>query len=176
MTTSIALATIADLEAHPGRCELINGEIVETSPVGHDHGLSAGDIYSVLRAWSRSRPFRVLVGDVGFIWSADMVRAPDIAVITAADSERAPRRGFLPFAPVLAVEVISPTDEWSAVKMKAHGWMTHGARLVWAVDPVSQTVDVFMDGRHVSELGMTDRLEGGTALPEFSCLVSELFS
>jgi Uma2 family endonuclease len=176
MSTQIAPATIADLERHPGRCELINGEIVEMSPVGHDHGMSAGDVYSVLRAWARGKAFRVLVGDVGFHWSGGQVRAPDVAVITAEQSASAPRRGYLSFPPVLAVEVISPTDEWSEVKAKAHGWMTNGARLVWTVDPVSQTVDVFMDGRHVSELGKSDRLDGGSILPGFSCAVSEFFA
>ena len=29
MSTQIAPATIADLECHPGRCELIDGEIIE---------------------------------------------------------------------------------------------------------------------------------------------------
>ena len=53
--------------------------------------------------------------------------------------------------------------------------MANGARLVWTVDPVSQTVDVFMNGRHVSELGKADRLDGGGILPDFSCAVSEFF-
>ena len=108
MSTQIAPATIADLERHPGRCELINGEIVEMSPVGHDHGMSAGDVYSVLRTWARGKAFRVLVGDVGFHWSGGQVLAPDVAVITAEQSASAPRRGYLAFPPLLAVEVISP--------------------------------------------------------------------
>lgn len=171
----LAHATIADLERHPGRCELINGELIEMSPMGYDHGTVMGSVHVALAVWARGRPFRTLVGDVGFIWSPDTVRAPDVAIITTEQAENAPRRGFLPFAPVLAVEVVSPGDQYSEVHGKAEGWLAHGTALVWIVDPRRQTVEVCTPGMPVRTLHADDELTGGSALPDFACRVGELF-
>jgi Uma2 family endonuclease len=175
MTIMTHHATIADLEQHPGRCELINGEVIEMAPVGLEHGLYAGDAFALLQAWARARPYRVLVGDVGFIWSQDTVRAPDVAVIRAADAEQAPRRGFLPFPPVLAVEVISPSDAWSDVQEKAAGWLVHGAALVWLVDPRQRCVEVWTTGELVRRLDLHATVDGGDVLPGFSAPVAAFF-
>ena len=49
MTTTVpALATIADLERHPGRCELIDGEIIEMAPTGFEHGRSSSRVDRIL--------------------------------------------------------------------------------------------------------------------------------
>jgi hypothetical protein len=43
--------------------------------------------------------------------------------------------GDLPFAPDLAVEVISFSDSFADVETKARVWLERGARLVWVVEP-----------------------------------------
>ena len=172
---AIALSTIADLEQHPGRCELIDGEILDMSPTGYEHSWITVNIGARLHEWARGKPFAVIGGDPGFIWDAHTVRAPDVAVLSAAQAAQAPARGFIPFPPLLAVEVVSPTDEWSAVKRKAKGWLTFGAQAVWIVDPDTKSIDVYTTGFGVVELEQADVLAGGALLPGFSVPVAELF-
>lgn len=177
MSTQIAPATIADLECHPGRCELINGEIVEMSPSGHGQGFVSANIASALIVHVRAtkQGCQVLTNDPGFILDDQNVRAPDVAVISFEQVKAAPQRGYMRFVPRLAVEVVSPGDEWSEVKSKARMWLNHGVAMVWVVDPRSQTVEVYRQNAQAVELGMTDCLDGGDVIPGFSSLVSELF-
>jgi Uma2 family endonuclease len=175
-TTGIAAATIADLEKHPGRCELIDGEIIEMAPTGFEHGRSSSRVDRILGRWSEGRPFEVLTCDPGFIWNPQTVRAPDVAVITADQASRAPARGYMPFPPVAVVEVVSPGDEWSEVKGKVHGWLGFGVGMVWVVDPRTRSVEVHVPGQPVQELGIRDEIGGGAVLPGFACRVADFFA
>jgi Uma2 family endonuclease len=175
-TTALPLATIADLEQHPGRCELIDGEIVKMAPTGFEHGRSSSRVDRILGRWSEGKPFEVLTCDPGFIWNPQTVRAPDVAVITAAQASKAPARGYMPFPPALVVEVVSPSDEWSEVKAKVRGWLDFGVQMVWVVDPGTHSVDVHVPGQSVTELGLRDRVDGGNVLPGFTCQVADFFA
>ncbi len=175
-TTATALSTIADLERHSGRCELVNGEIITMSPTGFEHGRSSSDIVQILGRWCADRGFTVLTCDPGFIWDEHTVRAPDVAVLTAEQAATAPTRGFLTCAPVLVVEVVSPSDEWSELKAKVRGWLAFGVRQVWIVDPGTRTAEVHALGRPVQEFGENDELRGEPDLPGFACRVGAFFA
>jgi Uma2 family endonuclease len=174
---AIAPATLADLERHPGRCELIDGEIIEMAPAGFEHALVVNRIGFLLESHRQRAGLDgcVLAGDPGFILDERHVRAPDVAYLTADRMATAPARGFMPFVPSMAVEVVSPGDAWSDVKQKARMWLDHGVRLVWVVDPISRTVEVLPAGKPVVEFNGDDRLDGGDVLPGFSCAVSDCF-
>lgn len=176
-TTSSALATIADLEQHPGRCELIDGEIVEMSPAGFEHGFVVANVAALLRAVVlQGKLGRVLAGDPGFIFDQHNVRAPDVAFLDRDRVAKAPVRGFMPFVPNLAVEVVSPGDSHSEVVAKARMWLQRGVGLVWVVDPPSQTVEIHVRGAPIIIREATDRIDGGDVLPGFSCQVAEFFA
>lgn len=172
---AIAAATIQDLEAHPGRCELIHGEIIELSPVGPFHGYITTFIANALTPYAATHRGAVLSGDVGFIWSSDTVRAPDVAYLDEAGRLAMPRRGFMPLPPVLAVEVVSPTDHWTDVRRKVRGWLEYGAAMVWVVDPEDETVEIHQPGMPVQELTSTGTIGGGGALPGLVIPVKSLF-
>jgi len=179
MTTKAALATIADLEQHPGRAELIHGELIEMSPTGFAHARVTLIIGSLLRTFVKGHavPGEVLVGDPGFIWDEQNVRAPDVAYLDAEQVSRAPERGFMPFSPALAIEVVSPGDRWTEVRAKVRGWLAHGTRMVWIVDPCDHTVEVVVLGTaSPRELTVADTIDGGAVVPGFSVQVSEFFA
>jgi Uma2 family endonuclease len=179
MTTTVpALATIADLELHPGRCELIEGEIIDMAPAGFEHGRAMARIgYLLARHVEAQRlPGAVLVGDPGFILDDHNVRAPDVAYLDAERCAQAPKRGFMRFVPNLAVEVVSPGDSYSDTVAKARLWISQGVSLVWVADPHSQTVEVYAQGQPVRQLEVGDRIDGGMVLPGFACTVGELFA
>ena len=175
MSTSIARATIADLEAFPGRCEFIDGEIIVMAPASPEHGRVTSRVDRVLGAYADKKGGEVLTGDVGFIWDENTIRAPDVAYLDAKRSKMIPSRGYMAQMPNLVVEVVSPNDNWSEVKQKVRGWLEHGVSLVWVVDPETKTVEVHAAGKPVTELMNSQQIDGGAVLPGFKARVSSFF-
>src|SRR5947209_7097175 len=96
------------------RHELIDGEVRTMSPPGGEHGGVAGTIHGHFARFCFEHPVAwVLAAETGFILrrSPDRVRAPDVAVVR---TEKIPSEGFpkqyIPGAPDLVVEVVSPSD------------------------------------------------------------------
>lgn len=180
MTTAIAstLATIADLEQHPGRSELIDGEIIEMAPAGFEHGRAMLRIGHLLLTYTEANriPGAVLAGDPGFILDEQNVRAPDVAYLDAERCALAPKRGYMRCVPNLAVEVVSPGDSYTETLEKARMWLRRGVALVWVVDPASQTAEIHAQGQPVHHLEVTDRVDGGGVLPGFACLLGDFFA
>ena len=107
------------------RRELIHGEVIEMAPVGGVHGRFTLKIGRKLAEHvERFGGGEVVVGDVGFVLNLptdpERVRAPDVAFISSPrlPGGRLPE-GFLPRAPDLAVEVLSPTDNPVEVQQQA---------------------------------------------------------
>ena len=80
----------------------------------------------------------------------------------------------MPFAPDLAVEIVSPTDRMSDVTRKVLDYVDAGARLVWIIDPVNRTVAVHRSRSDVIMLRDSDTLDGGDVLPGFRLALAEL--
>ena len=124
-----------------------------------------------------SRPYAVLTG-VGFDLTKDpdTVRAPDVAFLS-------PRRlrevegvmGYIPGAPDLAVEVISPTDLYLDVHDTVAEWLEHGAQIVFMVNPRRKTVAVHRPGQPIQTLGMDDTLTAEDVVPGWTLAVRDLF-
>jgi Uma2 family endonuclease len=167
---------IAALAERQDRCELVDGEIVAMSPAGFTHGRVITKISRILDEFSESSGSGAVVisGDSGFIWDARNVRAPDVAVVSAADAAQAPESGFVPFSPLIAIEVVSPSDSWNAVHKKAQGWLDHGAKVVWVVDPVDRLVVIHLPDRTTREV-RGDATLVADALPGFTCPVAAFF-
>src|SRR5262245_41778463 len=99
-----------DLDGHH---DLIRGELISMAPAGARHGKIAASVAYFLRRHLESNPIGTAYGaETGFILtrSPDTVLAPDAAFVRGdrlpSDEEQ---EGFLPFAPDLAVEVLSPS-------------------------------------------------------------------
>lgn len=116
-------------------------------------------------------------GDVGFVVARnpDTVLAPDISFVR---SERIPKTGcpkFFDGPPDLAVEIVSPGDRPSEVEAKARHWIGCGASLVWVVNGVKKTVDVYSAGRERRTILLDGQLDGGEVLPGFIATLREIF-
>jgi Uma2 family endonuclease len=55
-------------------------------------------------------------------------------------------------------------------------YLDAGVRLVWLVDPASQTVTIFRPDAIPTKLGVDENLDGGEVLPDFAVAVAEIFS
>ena len=106
----------------------------------------------------------------------DTVREPDIAFTSV---ERMPLgadvAGYAEVVPDLVVEVASPGDSRRAAYDKAHMWLDHGVRLVWAVHAEARAVDIYRPAHATLTISGEGALDGLDVLPGFSCPLEAIF-
>jgi len=153
------------------RYDLIEGMLYSMSPTGGVHGEIGGDILGYLHAYVTPRRLgRVYGAETGFRLARDpdTVLGPDVAFVRA---ERLPARRerdtFLPLAPDLAVEIVSPGDRLTAVGKKVQAYLRAGVPLVWVIHPRRLTVTEYRPGQPERVYRPTDTLEGGDIIPGF---------
>ena len=83
---------------------------------------------------------------------------------------------FVEGAPLLAVEVLSPSDSHEGTTDKIGTYLRCGVKLVWIVDPVFQTVTVFRPDTAPALFNATQEIDGGTSLPGFRVAIREFFA
>lgn len=178
-----AVTTAEQLAALPRdnrRYELVKGELRVMSPAGGRHGRVAMKLAQLLAN-------HVHAGDMGVVYAAetgfllqrdpDTVRAPDVAFVSKLRADQIEDdTGFLPLAPDLAAEVISPTDTFSAVEEKAFDWLSAGTRLVLLVDPASRRVHAYRSADNIIVLGEDEQLEADDVVNQWRVDVGSLFT
>lgn len=175
--------TAEDLLALPEdgyRYELVEGEIIRMSPPSGEHGSLAGRFVHFLYVHEDSpRPGHILV-ETGFILTRDpdTVRSPDVSYIRRDRVSREQlQRGFIPGAPDLAVEIMSPSDTVAETLAKVQAYLAAGTLLVVVLEPRTQSVSVYRpDGTaRVLRAAANDTLELPEVMVGFKVAVSELF-
>ena len=179
-TTVMTAEDLFDMEDDGYLYELVRGELVRMTPPGGAHGSVSGEIYWYIRNHLTAHDIgRVYPQDTGFLLARnpDLVRAPDVAFVR---SDRLPPNpiafeGYLPVAPDLAVEVVSPSDRAGAVHEKVMDYLEAGTRLVWVVHPRRRTVTVYHPDGSARVLHEGDELDGEDVLPGFRLPVAAIF-
>jgi Uma2 family endonuclease len=171
--------TIAEFEAmaREGIWELVDGEPVEMMATGGRSGWISSRIISRLEQFAEPRKAGwVFSAETGFVLFPDRetVRSPDAAVVRR-DRLPEPPESFVPLAPDLAVEVLSPSDRMAEALGKIGMYLDAGVGLIWLVDPATRTVTVYRLNAAPETLGSGDILDGGRVLPGFTLPVSEIF-
>lgn len=160
------------------RYELVDGELVEGT-------MSFESVWIATLLCLKLNEF-VLPLSLGFVAGdglgyqcfedPDKVRRPDasfvrIGRLTLAQFES----GHCQIAPDLAVEVVSPNDLFADIERKANEYLSAGVRLVWVLNPETQTILVYRPDGSMAHLSAKDELEGESVLPGFRCAVRSLF-
>jgi Uma2 family endonuclease len=83
--------------------------------------------------------------------------------------------GAWPFAPDLAIEVVSPSDRFDDVLAMVQEYLRAGTRLVWGFHPRTKTIMVCRTNGEVQLLRAQDELSGEDLLPGFHCQGDDLF-
>ena len=165
---------------HNRRAELIHGEVFDMSPAGGEHGIIAMRLGGRLFAYAEEhKSGEVCAAETGFIVrrNPDTVRAPDVAFISheRMGSTRRPKK-FWPFAPDLAVEVVSPSDIAEESEQKVRDWFQGGTLQVWIVYPATHAIHVYRSATDVRILEDGDALTDDAVVPGFSCVVADIFA
>ncbi len=168
-----------------------------------DDGYRYEVVEGVLVRLAGSRPKAVRITDRLYRRLGDYVEAHDLGATTPPDGvydfehTGQPNTGLLPdigfyygfreslvqddqpypFAPDLAVEVASPSQDHDAMDNKARRYLRGGTGLVWVVWPQEETVDMWRPGDVTpsSTLTVADGLNGESVVPGFTYPVARLF-
>lgn len=173
-------ATVADLYRVQEKAELVNGEIVTTSPASFGHGRTAGVIYMSLVEYEEQTGNGVAVPDnVGFL--CDLRHRQSFSPDAAYHYGPCKDDEFIDGAPTLAVEVRSPEDfgpvKESELAAKRADYFVAGTQVVWDVDAIRDgVIRVYRatapDQPTVYRVG--DIAEAEPALPGFRLPVAEV--
>lgn len=180
-TTPACRYTPDDLLAMPDgdRYELVDGELVERDMSGLSSEVArklAGRAGMFADEQGLGHTFGPDCGYQCFPFDPGRVRGPDASFIRADRiSAEELESGHISVAPDLAVEVISPNDQAFELNRKIEEYLRAGVRLVWVIDPLSRTVDVYRPQGSDNRLREHDELSGEDVLPGFRCPVRELF-
>lgn len=141
MAVMVTMLTRADLDALPDdnrRHELIDGQLIMTPAPGTNHQTVADALTSLLRSEVRgtelkavSAPFDVVLGD--------HVVEPDVVVARRQDLTGQD----LPAAPVLVIEVLSPSTRQVGLGRKRDLYAEAGVPHYWIVDPEEPAFTIY---------------------------------
>jgi Uma2 family endonuclease len=188
MSTTTRLITADELLVMPRRdeqgnsriLELIRGEVRRMSPTGITHGIVCTNIAGELRTFVEANNLGVVCGaETGFVLERDpdTVLGADAAFISHERFAKVENPDkFGPFAPDLAVEVMSPSSTMREMEAKVTLYFGAGARAVWVFNPKRKTAAVYSSPSDVHVLSEQDVLEGGGVLPGFRLELSKLFA
>ncbi len=159
------------------RFELINGEAVEMGTSGIWQSYIAARIVSFLMNFVTERQLGlVTTADGSYYLTPHDLRVPDAAFINNDKVARLQHpEGFAPFAPDLAVEVISPTNTAIEMREKVKLYLQSGTSLVWLVYPETREVIVHYADDTSKTFSIEDTLDGGDILPGFTLAVADIF-
>src|ERR1043165_2240070 len=188
MSTTTRLITADELEDMPHRdehgndcrLELIRGELKVMSPTKPPHGIGCARIAAALINFVEANELGMAFGaETGFVVERDPDTVLGVDASFVSHEKLATVENwdkFFPFAPDLAVEVLSPSNTAKEINEKVAFYFAAGSRAVWVFNPKRSTATVYSSPSEFQTLGEQETLDGGDILPGFRLALSKLFA
>jgi Uma2 family endonuclease len=162
------------------RLELIRGEVTKKALFSPLHGILCAEIATIIGTFVEANGLGTVFGTgTGFLVerNPDTVLGIDVAFVSYEKLKGIENLdNFLPFAPDLAVEVLSPSNTAREIDEKVALYFAAGSRAVWVFNPKQRTAAVYASPSEARILGEQDTLDGGDVLPGFQLDLSKLFA
>ena len=134
---SISLEEYLATSYKPDR-EYIDGHLKEKAVTGFRHGVTQGLLF--LWFHERRREWAILASlETRTEVSQDRVRLPDVVIVRKGEEAE----GALTKPPLVAIEVLSPTDSYSDLRERATDLRAMGTENIWLLDPLRRTVELW---------------------------------
>jgi Uma2 family endonuclease len=163
---------------------LIRGELRPREPAttirNQIHGEVEASVVFELKLWLREQPEprgSISCGEAGFRLRRDPDTLVGIDVAYTSAEIRARTAGkptVYDGPPVLAVEILSPSDKHEDIVEKVGDYLEAGS-VVWVVDPDFRNVIVHQPGQEEQLFNARQELSGEPYLPGFRVPVKQLF-
>jgi Uma2 family endonuclease len=169
------LFSLIDAERH-WRCAVFGDELIWVPPANPWSSSLASELGLLLTNRIRALPgptIRAFGADAGFR-IADTPRphgrlvSPDFAIVRQSrlTEHTAPRHGFWPLMPDLALEVRSPGDAPLVWEKKLSAYFGISGGTLWAIDPQGRSVLVYVDGSPGPEQGAIQERDAVLRVPD----------
>jgi Uma2 family endonuclease len=170
------MSTTPEITLDPDKLyEIVNGQPEEKEMPGARHGGVSGRLAIELGIYLKANKLGELYPETNFQIGQNE-RILDLAFVSAA---RIPPEGEpetkWPFAPDLAIEVISPTDMYEKVYAKALEYLAAGVKQVWLVSPEHHTITIYRSATDITAFPGESELQSEDLLPGFRCSLREIF-
>jgi Uma2 family endonuclease len=145
------------------------------------HSRLMSRIDQILSNWLESLPEprgEIASGEAGFQLTSDPNTLVGIDVAYASAEVVAntpPTARFYAGIPVLAVEILSPSDSQERINEKIDLYRETGVPLIWIVDPALKTILVLRAGEEPELFNIRQELAGAPELPGFRVAVADVF-
>ncbi len=120
--------------------EYLDGELREKSMGKIPHGRVQGLL--IVRFWLHGEQWHIFAAsEVRTQVTPSHVRLPDVVVLPASTEER----GALTSPPLVAIEIMSPTDSYNDRRFRAMDLEQMGVKNIWLIDEGARTLEVWRD-------------------------------
>ncbi|MDX1942833.1 MAG: Uma2 family endonuclease [Saprospiraceae bacterium] len=156
-----------------------HGNIIFMSPVHSDSGFYEGEVFAMLKAWSKKTKLGVAFSSsTGFTLPNRAIRSPYASWVSMnqwqALTEKE-KKSFAPVCPDFVVEIRSKTDSLKDLQEKMLEWIENGTQLGWLIDIKSKQTYIYRaDGSIEIVKGFDKILTGENVLPGLEFELSNL--
>jgi Uma2 family endonuclease len=161
---------VIDIEARENRlCELVEGVLVE-KPMGYYESRLAAVLIHFIEKFLDEHDLGIVLGaDATLRLMPNLVRMPDVSFVSwdKLPNREPPPEPIPDLVPDLAVEVLSESNTPKEMRRKLREYFSVGVRLVWIIDPKSQTAVAHTSPTKKTRIPRDGALEGGAVLPGF---------
>ena len=175
--------TEAELQALPEDGyihEVVDGELVISPKNNSLHGTISARLLTAVCTFVMARKLgAVWDSSTGFWMHNRNCRAPDISFISKerlkALGFKSTDRSFIPGAPDLAVEILSPSNTRVEIDERLKDFFSSGTQIAWIINPDPECVEVCHAPDKRKLLGSGADLDGEHLLPGFRYPIADLF-
>jgi hypothetical protein len=152
---------------------------IDLSIIGGEQGEIAGKVFLRIGLHVEERGLgRVTTAGTAYA-VANTLLDPDVGFVAMVRAPSGLPKGHIPFAPDLAVEIVSPDEKPRHVLDRIERYLENGTRLVWVIYPDERIVDVWRRGErgglNKQKVSIDGTLDGEDVLPGFKLAVRGIF-
>jgi Uma2 family endonuclease len=148
-----------------------NGDLLIMPPTGGETGNRNGRITQQLFNWSdRDGTGIAFDSSTGFKLPNGADRSPDaswIPLVKWNSLTPTQKQKFLPLSPDFVIELLSPSDKLDKTQEKMQEYLDNGTSLGWLINPQTQQVAIYRQGKEVEVLDSPNSLSGENILSGF---------
>ena len=172
----MSVAEFAEMDtADTEQYELVEGELVPLASPTPWHARVRHLLERLLGNYFDRNAIGLVMSEMDSRLSEDTIRRPDVSILLAAKSKSFDwTKSPLPFAPNIAVEVLSPSELATDVRRKTLQYLAAGSEEVWQLD--YKNGEILIQTNTGIRLLRSDDLLESPLLPGFSVPVNTLLS
>ncbi len=138
IATGISLEEYLAQYSNSRNVEYVDGELKEKPMTGYKHGTVQGILFNWFRKHRKDWGILVSV-ETHTLVAPTRFRLPDVVVLRKGDEPR----GSLTKPPLIAIEILSPSDSYTDLKERAADLRTMGTQNIWLLDEQRRTAEIW---------------------------------